>query len=279
MEKIVSFLGFDVMHIRQSVLWPAFGLLSAINLAGTPAFADGSSASQKPATVIHVSSGLDQVESCTYVIIGQRHLLTAGHCTESLKSGMIFRSRSTDGQSSASHKVENVIRHPQYIPGWDTNTGYDINKKIELMQFDIAVVRLTDPIVEYPIQPLPLAQIDEGSDVAFATEAVNVNDIVSERQHMTTSFSSYAYRKKDGTVVRPGLFLVEIENAQRGFCHSDSGGGIIVSEKGNRVLLAILSSMIDDPKKKCADKTRSILAVPVIDNLKWILPEITGKNA
>jgi secreted trypsin-like serine protease len=269
----------NLMRFLAKVSVPAFSL-SLVGILSIHAKAD------IPSTVIYVENpgqiktidGTKYMshEFCDYVVVGTRHLLTAGHCTDSLKEGMEVKSLSNDHKSSAILKIEKIIRHPNYKIGWNKE-GTSVQDQISKMKFDIALIRLAQPISGYPIQIATLAKSeDEDITDGVTVDPESLEGVIDESRHISTSYETYAYRGSDGKVVHPGLFYVEYESGARGFCHGDSGGGLFVYKNKSPIVLAINSAMLNANKERCGDKKTALLSVPVKDNLDWIVPELSN---
>lgn len=251
-----------------------FSVIVLMSLASVAAYnADPLPAEFKEAsTVISFSNAK---YDCSYIIVGEKHLLTAAHCTDFLKEGQSVSSRSSDSKNSGKHVIEKIIKHAKYQPGYEDLKDQD--KSLALVQNDIALIRLANPIQDYPIRIAPLVRAEGGS----YPKALLIGNGHAENRRtgisgaLDVKLDAYAYRNRNKEVIQLQLFIFEATARRASACDGDSGGGIFLKQNGRYELVATIATK--DRSVECGKSGSEGLAVPVLDNLDWILPELGQK--
>lgn len=214
---------------------------------------------------------------CSYTIIHSQYLLTAAHCVDALSEGQFVQSKSSDGSREGRHRIEKIIRKEGYKADYTNIKDRDLS--LSYVKTDIALIKLRDPITEYPIKIVPLVQVDQDNlklpAILLANGFDEYNDElrVGYSKMLPAKLDWYSYRKSNGEVV--DLNVLDVLNAAseiRGICHGDSGGAVLIYQNNQWELIGIMAS--GNAAMGCHKKNIEGMAVPVIDSLTWIKAEM-----
>lgn len=227
---------------------------------------------QSPSSVVRVfpRHGQSEIAPCSYVVVGARHLLTAGHCTEDLRPFQYVRVQLGDATSEVFNQVSKVTRHPGYQFGF-----YRLRipeKIVHAVPFDLAVVEFTSDF-EFPTRQAALARGGIGSgSLIFAANGQTekgrgIGTLTSE-----SILAWFAYSNDQDKVISVPILSLKSKSGTESACIGDSGGGVFESTPNGLQLVGIQSAILGD--QTCGIRQVTALVVPIEPNLHWILPAL-----
>ncbi len=224
----------------------------------------------------------DQVGGgCSYVVVGPRHLLTAGHCGELVREGQSVNAVSSDKKNIEENTIEKIVFHAKYEKGTGDQKPQgeaEVEKFLAKVPTDIALIRLKETI-KFPVQPIPLvADEQDGKPTVLISNGPNGDIKGGISFSVPVKTGGYAYRNSQKKVVSLPLIRSEIQKSDSGACHADSGGGLFIFQNQRWELMGIMSTVENISNQKCGTSQNDVLIVPVLDNLQWLKPELTGAN-
>ena len=184
---------------------------------------------------------------CSGILIAPQVFLTAGHCTQSVKSWLnrglsqaAYVSFDTQFTPSASRvNVTDLITHP------DFNPAYNINRDTN----DLGVVLLATPVYDRPITRLPTAnlldslRLQPGTPVTAVGYGVDSNDVHgAPSPGYRETFTGFRASGVLSYHTLTPAFIMVTQLANQGsdnICFGDSGGPDYVQVNGQEQLVAI----------------------------------------
>lgn len=213
-------------------------------------------------------------EHCSGVIIGDKVILTAGHCAEDLVSSGSASITNQRGNSSRSIKIDKVSLHPRYVSPKGGRT-LEPNQ----IQYDLGVIRLSESI-RGKIGSALVSQVS-GSDqetkdlLKDASEVLAVGYGITKRSRPGLRTSAImdndekrflAMSSEVNTQYR--VILARSKKSGAGVCKGDSGSGLFAPSENGRVLVGILSGVPND--RNCGGDKSYGAYVIVSDHVCWI---------
>lgn len=194
---------------------------------------------------------------CSAVIVGAQTLLTAAHCTEDLQPSDYLILTDPKNGYDTSFLISSIVRHPKY------RLGFKANPKIQEVGADIAVIHLRHPILFSRAQA-----IMAGSSMAYPLSAILIANGETEKRNSSTNLSLDLRVESLVSFELPILTLRSVHD-HSGPCRQDSGGGIFAWVDTRYLLIGIQSTKTSGGN--CGDANSLGFAVPVEENLSWIL--------
>lgn len=221
------------------------------------------SAVDATAAIMLLSELGNTYEICTATAISPNVLITAAHCVKgTTKTYVIFHTdvtcESGFKRAEKSAVAASVEIHPDF---------YDVKKSYT--NPDLALIRLSQPVpAGYPIYKIKQSASDYRDTLklyGYGTPGSNSN-------------GSGFLRRTDvfrGEYDFEGNAMIFLNNGERGICHGDSGGSILMGTVGAYEVAAI-NSYVEGPKNDvCSGEAVSVLVEPYMD---WILKITTHWN-
>ena len=269
---------------------PCFGLarnsifslcLVSSLLAGSPAGAVVGGQAASVGDLIRRSVVEISGPGCSGIVIGDRKVLTAAHCTAELPSLVILKSSLYQDCSHA--RVDDVFYPPDEktvsINGQDWPTP------------DLAVIRLQTPLCgakpavlsSEPLTPgkiVRTAGYSEGLWSGREADWIRVRILRSDTDFLMSLFSSprlnaERLRQMIEAAVRLFNFARPVKDVEA-VCKGDSGGPVYIETGGQISIYGVTSGVFSDPRignSKC-DGSLIQLIVPTQSERNWILSTI-----
>jgi hypothetical protein len=195
---------------------------------------------------------------CSAIILNKDTLVTAGHCTETLRH-TLFEITVKDPTNNKSYvtPVAKVVRHPQY------KLGFKNHPTIPTTFTDLAVIKLAHPI-PFPhsaatLPPNEIAPLNQYS-LWFVANGKTRTHASSPNQSLPTTATQNAYKS----------WSIKAIPKKSGPCEGDSGGGYFEIQGNEAILFAIQSTRTSD--FMCDDERSTSFAVDIHSSLVWITP-------
>ncbi len=194
---------------------------------------------------------------CSAVILDSQRLLTAAHCTEELQ---VFDELKISDPMNAHYyktRITSVVRHPNY------RVGFKANPKLVEVGTDIALINLSHPI---SFSHSEARLVDEHS--YDSSKIYLIANGKAEKSEESPNLALEVHFDISPNVQYP-ILAYHASQIGGGPCQSDSGGGLFAIFESRPVLIAIQSTKASGTR--CGDEKALGFAVPIFENLDWIL--------
>lgn len=200
---------------------------------------------------------------CGGAIISDQYILTAAHCTISLRAENIrIILGAHDVRKSKPISIDRVYHHPEYN---------------DMLHFnDIALIKLARPIeFNNEISPicLPSADLVKFNNLVISGWGHLGNDLPQSKTLQEVDLKEVDENKckfSYGPRFRSASNICAANSDNKGVCHGDSGGPLMSIIDGTNNLVGLVSY---GTKQKCGNANHPAVFTRITNYLSWILKE------
>lgn len=173
----------------------------------------------------------DQI--CTGVIIAPHFILTAGHCADGIKKGVIYFGLVATPKTATVYKIKTITRHPRYCRSCLMNDGLLTNAN------DLALVEFEKDLPEgyEPVEFAEWAQVNR--DVTVYLAGYGADEL---QQYDTLKVTNVVIKQTSDSEFKTS-------ETKSGSCNGDSGGPAFIQLEEKLILAGITSRGDDDCHK------------------------------